>query len=219
MVQTKIKNEMNLFENNAIRKRVLSFEAELKSFIGEKLIDKNNSKTVFNEVRNVLIKESIYLDKNEKNGHKCYMNLADSKNISIFKDIISDIDIKKIEKSFNTNALIEKKQVSSFVLNQETNSNILKSIFEKETISFEKEAFVDDAFKKLSQKSGIQSSYNNAKSLNIYSDLHSRSLSNGFEKNNFSNIFEDNVFNNNDIAQQAKKEIDMSKLKKRGMSL
>ncbi len=218
LVQDKIKNEINLVEHNENRKKILAFEAELKKFVADKIVDKNNTNIVFNEVRSILIKESLYLDKKEKNSHKSYINLASIKNISIFKDIIKDININKMEKSLNFNVLSEQK-LSSFSVNHSTNSSILKSIFEKNTISFDKEELVDDVFKKLSQKSGIQSSYDNKNSLNIYSDLHSKPFSNDFEKDKFNNIFEDNVFNNNEISNQAKKEIDMSKLKKRGLNL
>ncbi len=163
LFQNKIKNEIDLLQNNANRKRVLAFEEELKTFIADKLEDKHNVRYVFNEVRNILMKESLHLDKDEKNSHKAYMNFAEQKNIFIFKDIIKDIDLHKIEKILNLNALVNQKSYLGEWQNKD--NSIVRSIFEKEIIAFHKEESVDDIFTSLSQKSGIQSSYNNKNSL------------------------------------------------------
>ena len=98
----------------------------------------------------------------------------------------------------------------------------MSSIFEKNQFNIDEIESVDRAFSVLSKKNGLNNIYENKiihKKMNDHKNMKSIFHSQEHSRNTMRSVFEDNIFMENTDELNLKKEIHLSKIKKRGFSL
>lgn len=89
-------------ENIKLRENVNKFENNLKHIISEKLQNKELTGKSFEEIRKILLKESMYLFRDESNQYKAYFKLIQGARMDLVKAILKDIDFKKLEVKYSS---------------------------------------------------------------------------------------------------------------------
>lgn len=161
-------------ENNNLKEQIKEFEVRLKEDISYKLSDKKNISEVFEETRKILIQESKFIDRQEKNPYTSYLNLAKEENIQKFSDILKDLDIKKIEGKFQSEKkgiTVEKKDIVNKEENIKDNltRNIIQNVFKRENIKLDKEEMRENYFNQIANSAGLKNHFSEQISSKDYS--------------------------------------------------
>jgi DNA primase catalytic core len=147
-------------EQYHLKQNLKSFEETIHQDIHSKVKNKELSNNVFLEVRKTLIKESKFMNTEEINPEKAYLQMAKKENIPKYKDIIEDINISKIEsrieqenKLKNTKPLEYKQEPSNL------KSEFLNKIQNEDSLQIKSEKERDFFVNSLAQKAGIKFQY------------------------------------------------------------
>ncbi len=143
-------------EHSQIKENLKAFENSIKNEIYSKIQNKNNIEEVFFETRKILVKESKFISKEEKNPEKAYFNLAKSEHFGKFKDIIYDINLSKIDRKIEEKNSIENPNIlNSNKFNSLKPNEVYNNIHKANKMDLNNESERDSYISKIAQKAGI----------------------------------------------------------------